>query len=94
MGRRLLFSQDDACLFPSGSVPPFGEAQGTPSEVEGRLSPSGDRPLRHPSNALTSSINTSAVTEMTVSMTVQVRSVCVTLMPRYSFTSQKPLSFT
>src|SRR5471030_651135 len=40
------------------------------------------------------SVNTSAVTEIIVSHTVQVLNVCVTVMPKYSLTSQNPPSFT
>src|ERR671920_342827 len=41
-----------------------------------------------------SSTNTRPHTEMIVSMTDQVFSVCPTVMPKYSLTSQNPASFT
>ena len=37
---------------------------------------------------------TSPITLTTVSITVQLRSVCVTVRPKYSLKSQKPVSFT
>ena len=39
-------------------------------------------------------MNSSATTEINVSQTVQVLKVCVTVMLKYSFTSQNPPSFT
>jgi enamine deaminase RidA (YjgF/YER057c/UK114 family) len=39
------------------------------------------------------SVSNKAVTEMIVSQTVHVLKVCGTVIPKYSFTSQKPPSF-